>query len=73
MINENNRHMLHTVRYVLDTCNKVLRYKSKKIGDNILWDICGYCNSDFSGDKEIKVSVSGFCVFVLGFLVSWKS
>ena len=33
----------------------------------------GYCDSDFTGDKDTRVSVTGFCVSVLGYLVSWKS
>ena len=26
--------------------------------DNELWEVYGYCDSDYSGDKETRVSVS---------------
>ena len=72
--NENFKQMLRAVRFVLDTRKKVLRFKPKinKQNDEI-WDVYGYCDSDFAGDKDSRLSVSGFCVFVMGCLVSWKS
>ena len=72
--NENFKQMLRAVRFVLDTRKKVLRFKPKinKQNDEI-WDVYGYCDSDFARDKDSRLSVSGFCVFVMGCLVSWKS
>ena len=45
----------------------------RKMDDMIKWEVRGYYDSDFAGDKDTRISVSGFCVFVLGCLVSWKS
>ena len=33
----------------------------------------GYCDSHFAGDKDKRISVTGFCVYVCGCLVSWKT
>ena len=72
--NENFKQMLRAVNFILDTCFKALRFKPKRDEkNNEVWDICGYCDSDFAGDKDTRLSVSGFCVFVMGCLVSWKS
>ena len=70
---ENFKQMLRAVKFSLDTRLKALRFKLKpdKKNDEV-WDVCGYCDSDYAGDKETRLSVSGFCVFVMGCLVSWK-
>ena len=41
--------------------------------DDFEWSFKGYCDSDFAGDKEKRISVTGFCIYVCGCLVSWKS
>ena len=64
--------MLCTVKFVLDTHQKTLRFKpTENKKDNKLWDVYGYSDSDYAGGKETRVIVSGFCVFVMGCLVSW--
>ena len=66
--------MLRTVKFVLDTQTKTLRFKlTENEKYNELWQVYGYCDSNYAIDKETRVSVSGFCVFVMGGLVSWKS
>ena len=63
--NKNFKQMLRVVNFVLDTCSKALRFKPKFDQKNDkVWDIYGYCNSDFAGDKDIRLSVSGFCFFL---------
>ena len=37
--------------------------------NNKVWDVYGYCDSNYAGDKDIRLSVSGFCVFIMGYLV----
>ena len=32
-----------------------------------------YCNSDFAGDKNTRLSVTGFCIYIGNNLVSWKA
>ena len=41
--------------------------------DNFEWSFEGYCDSDFAGDKDKRISVTGFCIYICGCLVSWKS
>ena len=57
--------MLCSVKFVLDTHQKTLRFKpTENRKDNKLWAVYGYSYSDYTGDKETRVRVSGFCVFV---------
>ena len=37
------------------------------------WKIVAYCDSNFGGDKNSRNSVSGFCIYVGSYLVSWRS
>ena len=61
---ENFKQMLCTVKSVLDTRTKTLRFKlTENEKEDELLEFYGYCDSDCAGDKE-RVSVSGFCVFV---------
>ena len=52
--------LLRTIKYVLDTKNKALRYETGMNFQNT-WKLKAYCDSDFAGDKETRRSVSGYC------------
>ena len=32
-----------------------------------------FCDRDFAGDKEKRISITGFCIFYNDCLISWKS
>jgi len=32
-----------------------------------------FSNSDYAGDTKTRISVTGFCVFLMGVPISWKS
>jgi len=32
-----------------------------------------FSNSDYAGDSNMQVSVTGYCIFLLGVLIVWKS
>ena len=72
--NKNLKQMLTAAKFVLDTCFKALKFKLKNDQkNNEVWDIYSYCDSNYAGDKDTRLGVSGFCVFVMGCFVSWKS
>ena len=37
------------------------------------WDLVVYTDSDYAGDKDTRISVTGFIVFLMGVPISWKS
>jgi hypothetical protein len=62
----------------LEAVNRILRFLKNNPGKGI-WmknnnsnDICGYSDADWAGSFDRK-STTGFCTFVGGNLVTWKS
>jgi hypothetical protein len=37
------------------------------------WDLASYCNSDWAGDAEKRISVTGFIIYLLGVPIWWRS
>jgi hypothetical protein len=62
----------------LEAINKILRYLKGTPGKRICMknnnsnDVCGYSDADWAGSFDRK-STTGFCTFVGGNLVTWKS
>ena len=62
----------------MDAINRILRYLKGTPGKGIwmrrnkTYDVCGYSDADWAGAFDRK-STTGFCVFVGGNLVTWKS
>ena len=58
---------------------QILCYLKGALGRGILYNNHGhnrlecFTNADWAGSKEDRRSTSGYCVFVEGNLVSWKS
>ena len=66
--------MLRVIKYVLRTNDLGLIYDSGSvINFKGVWQIIAYCDSDFAGDKDNRISVTGFCISIGQCLISWKS
>lgn len=66
------KNLFRTIKYVIDTKNVVLcLYPTVLDADK--WVIDGICDSDYAGDKNTRISTTGYLVYVNGALVSWKS
>jgi hypothetical protein len=37
------------------------------------WDFVSYCNSNWAGDAETRISVTGFIIYLLGVPICWRS
>jgi hypothetical protein len=37
------------------------------------WDLLSYCDSDWAGDAESRISVTGFIIYLLGARICWRS
>ena len=37
------------------------------------WELKCTCDIDYAGDKDNRLSVTGYCVYLNGRLISWKS
>jgi hypothetical protein len=60
------------LRFVVDT--KDFGWKVETlIKDRKTWNIVVYSDIDWAGDKEIRRSVSGYIIYLLGVPIFWKS
>jgi hypothetical protein len=37
------------------------------------WDLVSYCDSDWAGEAETRISVTGFIIYLLGVPICWRS
>ena len=66
------KEMKRVMKFVLDTENYGLRIEPTSL-DNEKWTMIGSSDSDWAGDKDTRLSVSGFVIFLLGVPISFKS
>lgn len=66
------KEMKRIIKFVLDTKYMGLKIEPKLDGSDD-WKLVVYCDSDYAGDKETRISVTGFIVYLLGVPISWKS
>ena len=60
--------VIRILRYIKSTpCQGVL------YGDRSHTQVVGYTNADWAGSPKDRLSTSGYCVFIGGNLISWKS
>jgi hypothetical protein len=65
------KEMRRIIKFVLDTKEWGLKIEPKREGQD--WYIVVFCDSDYAGDKEKRISVTGFTVYLLCVPISWKS
>ena len=63
--------MLRVVKFVLDTKACCLKIHPKIEKKN--WSLKVFCDSDWAGDPETRISVTGFIVYLLNVPVCWCS
>jgi hypothetical protein len=63
--------MQRVIKFVLDT--KLHSLKLQPRHENDTWDLLFYCNSDWAGDPESRISVTGFIMYMLGVKICWRS
>ena len=63
------------IKFVLDTQGKCLQMDLSNVeaSGGVRWEMKAFCDSDFAGDKETRISVTGFVIYVMGALISWRS
>ena len=65
------KEMLRVTKFVLDT-----KHIGLKIEPNIedgMWHLKMLSDSDFAGDKETRISVTGYILYFCGVPIAWKS
>ena len=64
--------LLRLAKYVIDTKNHTLKLNVTRNDDNI-FNIQGYSDSDYAGNKDDRKSITGIIVYCAGVPIAWKS
>ena len=69
------KELRRVIKYVLDTPNYGLKIQPtiQEHGRDMEWNLVVYSDSDWAGDKENRMSITGFIIFVHGVPITWKS
>ena len=66
--------LLRVLHYVITTKDLGLFFDAGILNSFLgIWRILAFCDSDFAGDKNTRISVTGFCIYIGSCLISWKS
>jgi hypothetical protein len=63
--------MLRGVKFVIDTKTFCLKIRPENKTKN--WSLQVFCDSDWAGDSEKIISVTGFIVYLMNVPVCWRS
>jgi hypothetical protein len=63
---------LRVIKFVIDTKPFGLKVQPK-LDNNLGWDLKIFCDRNWAGDRETKVSVTGFIIYLLNVLICWRS
>jgi hypothetical protein len=63
--------MLRVVKFVIDTKTFCLKIRPENKIKN--WSLHVFCDSDWAGDSEKRISVTGFIVYLMNVPVCWRS
>ena len=78
-VNQVSQHMQAPKMHHWNMVERILRYLREAPGQGV-WmgcnkstEIVGYCDADWAGDRVDRRSTTGYCTFIGGNLVTWKS
>jgi len=61
------------IKFVLDAADYGLKIQPIEKPIGVAWTMNMFLDSNYAGDSNTRISVTGFCVFLLGVPISWKS
>jgi hypothetical protein len=64
--------MLRGIKYVLDTKDKGLRICPTEVLEDV-WILRAFSDSDYSGDRDQRLSVTGYIIYLMGVAIAWAS
>ena len=67
------KELRRVIKFVLDTKEYGLRVEPKVEELDKSWNITVFADSDYAGDTDTRISVTGFCIFLLGVPIVWRS
>jgi len=67
------KELKQVIKFVLDTEDYGLKIEPRFEDANGLWTMTVFCDSDYAGDLDTRISVTGYCIFLMGVPISWRS
>jgi hypothetical protein len=68
------KELKQVIKFVLDTTRFFgLKIEPKLISKEAKWTMTVYTNSEYASDKETRISIGGYIIFLLGVPILWKS
>jgi hypothetical protein len=67
------KEMKPVMKFVLDTINFCLKIEPKIDNNANDWVMVIYTDSNYAGNKDNCISVSGFIIFLIGVQIMWQS
>ena len=65
------KELCRVIKYVINTKNKGLKLRPEDTDDK--WRIKAYSDADFAGDKETRISVTGYVIYFMSVPICWRS
>jgi hypothetical protein len=64
--------LLRVIKFVDDTKSFGLKVKPR-LSDDLEWNLKIFCDCDWAGDPDTRISVTGFVIYLLNVHVCWRS
>jgi hypothetical protein len=64
--------LLRVIKFVIDTKTFGLKVQPK-LENNLGWYLKIFCDSNWAGDPETRVSITGFIIYLLNVPIFWRS
>ena len=64
------KELFRVIKYVIDTRDLGLKIEPKL---EATWDLTMYTDADWAGDKDNRISIGGFVLFLCGVPIMWRS
>jgi hypothetical protein len=64
--------LLRVIKFVTDTKTFGLKVQPR-LCNNLGWDLKIFCDSNWAGDSETRMSVTGFIIYLLSIPICWHS
>jgi len=65
------KELCRVIKYEIDTKNKGLKLRPENTDDK--WKIKAYSDADFVGDKETRISATGYVIYFMNVPICWRS
>jgi len=67
------KELKRVIMFMLDTTDYGLKIQPEPEQERKPWHLTVFLDSNYAGNAETRISMTGFCVFLMGVPISWKS